>query len=920
MLKVWREEEPGTGPGRVLQRWVHLVQSYPKATLGVCMGVAVLSILYSLFSLDFKTSRTDLVHPSQASAQDWKRYASQFGEESDIIVVVAGADQPTIIAALKTIARDVSAYPQLFEKLCYRIDAERLRAKGLYQLDLAQLQEIRKRLETFSPLLVGAWDWMSVDNVLRATRFRIASISLEDPLDQESYLALENSVRLVESLESFISDGRVYRSPWQSLLKQRASELSEQTPEYFFSPDGKMAILRVAPIRDATEFAGLREPIAVIRQIADRVQAAFPSVQVGLTGLPVLEDDEMQLAKSASGKSMMISVVGVALLFVVAFRAWKHPIYAMTTLGVSACWTMGWVTLTVGHLSVLSVSFIVTLIGLGIDYSILWISRYESDRARGIGEPEANLTTACAIGPGIVVGAATTALAFFTTMTTELLGMREMGWIAGSGVLFCLLGTFTVLPAMLALEKKGERKVQRGTRDAQPMAPWLYRRAVAVVCVFAVALGWLATSVGKVYFDYNLLNLQPRGLASVEWEDRLIRETGTSGWYALSIANSAEEARRMRDGFEQLDMVGRVVEIASLIPADQPEKYPIVQKIHELASKAPSVENAPVLPQPKIENLSQQLDELARTSLPSEPGNRILVRRLANSAAKARDTLASLSATELKRRVAEYERLWLNDLLEQLNRVKEVSGPEPVTVDDLPVALRERFYNSQGKWLLQVFAKESIWDLPPLLHFYEQVSSVDAHATGKPISTMHALLQMTNGLKRSAMLALLVIVAAVWFDTRSLKLTVLALIPLVVGVVAMVGLMGWFNIPVNPANMIAFPLILGIGVDFGVHVVHDYRAGNRPYTLPWRLGRALSMTSLTTIIGFSSLLIARHYGMMSIGLVLTIGVSACTICALFLLPALLYLTTRGEFVDSTGDCRDPLGSTATYIPRESEAA
>jgi predicted RND superfamily exporter protein len=248
VLKVWREEEPGTGPGRVLQRWVHLVQSYPKATLGVCMGVAVLSILYSWFSLDFKTSRTDLVHPSQASAQDWKRYASQFGEESDIIVVVAGADQPTIIAALKTIARDVSAYPQLFEKLCYRIDAERLRAKGLYQLDLAQLQEIRKRLETFSPLLVGAWDWMSVDNVLRATRFRIASISLEDPLDQESYLALENSVRLVESLESFISDGRVYRSPWQSLLKQRASELSEQTPEYFFSPDGKMAILRVAPI------------------------------------------------------------------------------------------------------------------------------------------------------------------------------------------------------------------------------------------------------------------------------------------------------------------------------------------------------------------------------------------------------------------------------------------------------------------------------------------------------------------------------------------------------------------------------------------------------------------------------------------------------------------------------------------------
>lgn len=917
MLKAGQDQEPGTRHGRFLRRWVAGVQSRPKLTLILSIVMAVVAALYSLASLGFKTNRTDLVHPSQDSARDWNNFTKHFGEETDIIVVVAGTDQPTMIAAIETIARDISSFPNHFEKLCYRIRTDGLKAKGLYQLSPSQLREIRDRLESFSPLLVGAWDWMSVDNFLRATRFRLASLTLEEPLESESRRAVESAARLLESLSSFVSDSRIYRSPWQGLFNH-SREQSKALPEYFFSPDGKLALLRVAPIRDESSFNGLREPVGILRQTVARTQAAFPTLQIGLTGVPILEDDEMTSAKSASTQSMLLSVIGITVLFIIAFRAWKHPLFAVGTLLISACWTLGWVTLTVGHLSVLSVSFIVTLIGLGIDFSILWISRFESELALGFDAIQANQNTACWVGPGIVVGALTTALSFFTTMATDLLGLREMGWIAGSGILFCLLGSLTVLPALLALESPTLIAPKAATRDKLPAMPWIYKQPALIVAAFSVMFCWLFFQTGRVRFDYNLLNLQAKGLSSVEWEERLIRETGTSGWYALSMANSAEEARRLKDAFESLQTVGRVVEIASLIPHDQPEKVYLVQRIHDLVANVPAVENSPKLATPKTGNLIAQLKELEGVRLPNEPGNRILVQRLIKSARETRTRLESLDASAQSQRVADFEALWFRDLLEQLNTLKSVSEPSPVTVADLPGSLRERYYNPEGKWLLQVFAKESIWDLEPLKRFHEEVATVDPHATGKPISTMHALVQMTDGYRKSSLLASVVIFLAVFFDVRSLKLTVLALVPLVLGIITMFGLMGVYDIPLNPANMIALPLVLGIGVDFGVHVVHDFRETQGPYKLNWRLARALLMTSLTTIIGFSSLMIAQHFGMMSIGLVLAIGVGACTVCVLLFLPAVLNLVSRGrEENDSTETTfkytPDP-GSTVDYIP------
>jgi hypothetical protein len=188
---------------------------------------------------------------------------------------------------------------------------------------------------------------------------------------------------------------------------------------------------------------------------------------------------------------------------------------------------------------------------------------------------------------------------------------------------------------------------------------------------------------------------------------------------------------------------------------------------------------------------------------------------------------------------------------------------------------------------------------------------VDPRATGKPLSTLNALLDMNAGYLRSAVVALAIVVVVVWLDFRSLTDALLAMLPLAIGCVNLFGAMSWLGLDLNPANMIVLPLILGIGIDYGIHVVHDFRLSRGTYEIRWGLAKALCMTSGTTILSFGTLLVGRHWGMASIGLTMGLGVSACTLTALTLLVATLHWRSRRRPTESATE-GDPLPSTVHY--------
>lgn len=890
MFDVRGEEKPNGWLQTVLIGWVARVERNPRRTLVLCFSTALICLVYSFLRLGFKTGREDLVHPKEAYYQHWKTLEREFGGESDIIVIVDGSDRARMQSAIETMARELRAHPDCFDRVCHKVDSTRLKAKGLYQLDLDELQSIERSLEPLRPLLAGGWSFFSVENILRAAKFRLTATPVRQPLDENGRQIIESSTRTLESFESMLAGG-AYQSPWKSMIRHPA--MGKDESEYFFSPNGKIVYLQARPLRDESSFTGTAQPVKVARQLLARVQSMYPDLNFGITGMPVLEADEMTAAQETSSKSTMWSLIGVVILFVLFFQALRHPAYAMTALLLAGCWTLGWATLTVGHLNILSSSFLVTLVGLGIDYGIMWFSRYEAFRAKGVSVEEASQRTVMTIGPGIVVGSITTALAFLSTLWSNFLGLREMGWIAGGGIFFCLFGALTVIPAFLALRPATRLKPTKEGSDDRVAIPWLTRHPEWVMASGALVVVICAWNARRVDIDYNLLHMQAAGTPAVEWEKRLIAETGSSAWYALSIAQDPDQARDLRKKFESLPQVGKVVEIASLIPADQDKKTPIIKAIHELTHRLPNASELASLGTGRSSSLLDQLKDAGRGE-PRSPSDQILVDRWLHAMSAAKSRLEGIAAGQRDQVLGQFERRAVLDLLSQLKELRDVSTPQPVTAEDLPPTLVERFRGVSGHWLVQVFAGQSVWDLEPLRDFCKAVATVDPKATGKPVLSLGSLSQMIHGYYESAILAAFIVMIAVWFDFRNVRDTALAMIPVALGVLIMLGMMGMLGIDFNPANMIALPLILGIGIDYGVHVLHDSHERDERYQLRWRLAKALFLINAMTVVDFATLTTAQHWGIVSIGLVLMIGVTACLVAATIFLPALLSLMYQGQ--------------------------
>ena len=232
------------------------------------------------------------------------------------------------------------------------------------------------------------------------------------------------------------------------------------------------------------------------------------------------------------------------------------------------------------------------------------------------------------------------------------------------------------------------------------------------------------------------------------------------------------------------------------------------------------------------------------------------------------------------------------DLLSRLHALQEIANPEPPQLADLPASLVDRFVGQNGKHLLKIYGRGDIWDIDSLEQFVSDVRTVDPRATGNPLQAYEASLEMKQSYEQAALYALLVIGVVLWIDFRDARYVLLATLPLALGLLQTFGLMGLLDIPLNPANLIALPLILGIGVDYGVHIVHDYLEQRGRYRISPATAIAVVVDSVTTIIGFGSLMIASHQGLQSLGRVLTLGVTCCTFTSLIMLPAMLTWITR----------------------------
>jgi hopanoid biosynthesis associated RND transporter like protein HpnN len=869
---------------RVLVQITRLVLRFPVSTLILGVVLACAALGYSQQRLGFRTNRLDLLNPKSQFNKLWTEYIREFGDQQDAVVVVEGADRARVVAARDDVANAVNRQPKLFTSVFSGIDPASLRAKGLYYLNVDQLQQVAEFVDQMEPALRGQWSRLSVGAMAQGL--------LGQPAADDGVGAERSAAQSKAHLERFLASlelgmqGR-YRSPFPEI---RFPDQAGESPDaaQLLLDDGRMGfvLLKLAKSeQDNVDFVRGSRQVESLRDTIAQVQARHPEAKIGLTGIPIIEYDEMSSSQSSMSTVSVVSFVGVWLLFVAGFGGWRHPLLAVTSLTIGTGWAMGYITGVVGHLNILSSAFAVILIGQGIDFSMYYVAEYLQLCQTARSPREALVRTVATVGPGVATGAVTTAVAFFMAGLTDFVGVAELGIIAGGGILLCWIAGLTVLPAMIHLvDSKWPYRHAHKVVDVRSWIEPLLRRPLSLLAVTSLLTVVVGCGVSRLWYDYNLLHLQAKGLESVDLEQRLLSECDQNSSFAISIAGNVEELFARKSQFERLPSVKRVEELVSRLPDQTERKRPIIADLHrqlaDLPQRAPQI---PVSP-----NDLGRIDQIASRLGSGRDATPELRRRLAGIA----DCLLTLSERECLARLSEFQQAMANDILTRLHAIADAAGPRPPEWSDFPESLVSRFVSPQGRYLMKVYSREAIWDMEGMKRFVADVRSVDPRATGNPLQVYEASRQMQQSYYEAAFYALAIILPVVFLDFRSIRFTALALLPLGIGIVLMFGLMGWLNIPFNPANMIVLPLILGIGIDAGVHVVHDYISQTGPYRINGSTASAVVINTVTNIAGFGSLMIASHRGLQSLGRVLTLGLTTCLFASLIMLPALLTLLSR----------------------------
>ncbi len=407
-------------------------------------------------------------------------------------------------------------------------------------------------------------------------------------------------------------------------------------------------------------------------------------------------------------------------------------------------------------------------------------------------------------------------------------------------------------------------------------------------------------AIKDIRFDYNLLNLQAVGIESVNYEKKILNNSEQSAWYGAVIANTFKEVLSKKKLLESLPSVNGVNSIASMVPIHQEEKINIIKKISHLFQKFPHLSNISssvnkinltnVLNKIHFKIRNEKNDSWKPGSKPQDVSIQ-KVRKLIsefNVLAKERERVS------LEKDLNQYQKTLFNDFGKKLQSFRNALNPVQIKIEDIPKNLKERFMGKTGKFILQVFPNTNIYEREPMEEFISEMRSIDFNVTGTAVIASESSRLMKEGYIRGGLYALIAIIFFVWISFKDWRCVLLALLPLVLGAVWGLGLMGLFNLQFNLANLIILPLIIGIGVDNGIHIVHRYRddKGSTISPIYKSTGKAVILSSLTTIIGFGSLMVAAHRGIYSIGVLLTIGVGCCMVASITVLPAILKIAAE----------------------------
>jgi len=881
--------------------------------------VLIITIIMGAFASQLEQSMrwTDLLPTKSEKTIQYNKVINEFVSATNIIVVVEGEEEEikafaeTVVPKIKltTDPKDRQLY---VKRIDYKQDVDFIREHALMLVKADDLQNMKELYQNpnLVPLLTNLNNSFEKEYVGKKE-----SISTREKEDN-TIIILDSISNLISVMQDY-SSGKIH-SPEEA---QKAIDKLLLGEPYLLSYDKKALIINVIPNFSMTDMSKMISGTDTIQKVVDKVLKDYPEVKAGLTGMIPLGRDEMVYSEQSMGYTSIFAFIAILILLILSFRMWAAPLFALLNLAVGLIWAIGLTAILVKSLNIMTSMVAVILIGLGIDFSIHIISIFTENRSMGKSIDKSIEETFLKSGKGILTAGLTTCAAFLALVISSSRGMKEMGIVSSTGLLAILIVTFLFLPSLLVLrERRLEKKLAEGKIKTKPVykdisfqsfgksCNWLSRRySATLICAILITI-ILLISASKISFDHNYMNMEPKGLTSITLQDTILDKFDLSMDYALLLTDSIEELREMAKKLKNVKSVALVDDISIYLPSfeEQQKRIPIIREINQAISNATLKHD---LTEAEFNQLLLELERLEMNIM--EIQDMAFIGGQDKVDNKCSEIIGDPDNPQSKNIISEFIDSLENNRLKSIKGLEEfqkyaapyfkktalkMATVENIKFEDLPLSILDRYSNrNRNQFLMTIFPSGNMWqDIDYLNRFTNDLDRVSEKVTGMPPVMKELISVIGNDGKNAALLTILVVFMLLWLDFRKIKYAVIAMIPLVAGFVWMVGLMKLTGMQLTVVNVMGLPMIIGIGIDYGVHVVHRWRIEEtgKVNKIFASTGKAILLSALTTMLAFGSLVFSIWRGFGSLGAAMFIGVGACFLSTVIILSGIIGLLER----------------------------
>jgi hopanoid biosynthesis associated RND transporter like protein HpnN len=786
--------------------------------------------------------------------------------QKGISVVVTAATPENAEQATNALQRDLSKRSDLFRTVVQPDSGDFFQHSGLL---FEPLSDVKKSIDGLSKaqfLIATLATDPSLRGVMKALSFAADGV-------QGGEIKLGQLVWPLSLADRTLSDalaGKPATFSWQELVQGSRPQTIQLRHFIEVQPVLDFAVLQ--PGRKATD--------GILRSAADLKLGERFGAKVELTGPVPMNDDQFSVIRQTALRDTLTALLGALIILWLALRSWKIVAAVFFSLMVGLATTAALGIATVGAFNLISIAFFVLFVGLGVDFGIQFSVRYRSERHEQKDLREALRSAARKVGTPLSLAAAATAVAFFSFLPTSYKGLFELGLIAGCGMLIAFICSIIFVPAMLAALRPSGELAPIGFSSLAPLDDFLQRHRIAVIAGTIIVVLAGTPLLSRLPFDFNPINLQNPNAATVKTYRELQGNPQTSGDDAEVLAASLDEANSTAQRLAALPEVSRTLTLSTFVPGDQDQKIAAVRRAAprlEAALNAPQQQQSAPSDKDVVEAIRVTAGDLSKAAgNATAPG--------ADAARHVSDLLMRLAQSDGATR-SKVEAAVIPSLVYGVDRLRDSLNPQPVTVKTLPPNMVRDWLLPDGRARVQILPKGDPNDDNSLRKFATSVLAAEPSATGAAISLYESGKTVISAFVEAGALALAAMAVLLFIALRRLTDVLLTLIPLLLAGAVTLEICVLTGTAINFANIIALPLLLGVGVAFKIYYIMAWRAG-KTGLLQSPLTRAVIFSAMTNAVAFGSMWSSNYPGMSSMGKMMALAL-LCTMAAAVLFQPVL---------------------------------